>query len=179
MIWRGHAIPWANIVTSLSGSFVDKSVTPLPLDYAKANSILDALGYKRGANGIRAVPATGGEHPQAAHEMSYAIAVPTDLDFNGDRVVQQLAAGWARIGVQSQKSPPETRRKRMCTFKDPMQRTTRTTSDFGTTPDTSPEFILDPDEGEWGDWNVRDTTIRRTIASTSNSSAPSTNPSGP
>ena len=99
VIWRGHAIPWANIVTSLSGSFVDKSVTPLPLDYAKANSILDALGYKRGANGIRAVPATGGEHPQAAHEMSYAIAVPTDLDFNGDRVVQQLAAGWARIGV--------------------------------------------------------------------------------
>jgi len=59
VIWRGYAVPWANIVTVLSGKFVNSAVQPLPLDSAKANEILDSLGYRRG-------PAAAASSPQPA-----------------------------------------------------------------------------------------------------------------
>ena len=50
---------------------MNPAVKPLPYDPAKANQILDSLGYKPGSDGIRDVPATGGRFPQGAHQMSY------------------------------------------------------------------------------------------------------------
>ena len=73
---------------------------PLPFDIAKANQILDGLGYMRGSNGIREVPATTGKYAQPAHEMSYDMMVTTALDFSGQREFDIIANDWAKIGVK-------------------------------------------------------------------------------
>jgi peptide/nickel transport system substrate-binding protein len=102
VVFGGHAQPWANIMSAWSGpeGWLNPAVKPLPYNIAKANQILDALGYKRGSNGIRVVPATTGPHAQAAHEMSYDVIVPDDLDFNGDRQFQILANAYSKAGVK-------------------------------------------------------------------------------
>jgi peptide/nickel transport system substrate-binding protein len=83
-----------------SGAFwLNPAIKPLPFDIAKANQILDSLGYKRGSNGVRIVPATTGQYAQAAHPMVYDVIVPDSLDFNGDRQFQILANDWAKIGI--------------------------------------------------------------------------------
>ena len=51
----------------------------LRYDCKAGNAMLDKLGYKKGANGIRIAPATTGKYAQAAHPMSYDDAHP-DLD---------------------------------------------------------------------------------------------------
>ena len=73
VVFGGYAKPWANIMSAWSGpsGWLNPAVKPLPYDVAKANSILDALGYKKGSNGIREVPATTGKYAQPAHAMSY------------------------------------------------------------------------------------------------------------
>ena len=71
--------------------WLDPSIQPLPFDLDKANQILDSLGYKKNADGIREVPATTGKYAQPAHEMSYDLMVPGTLDFNGDRQFQIIA----------------------------------------------------------------------------------------
>ena len=49
VIYAGHARPWANMLSLQSGSFwLNPAIKPLPFDIAKANQILDSLGYKRG-----------------------------------------------------------------------------------------------------------------------------------
>ena len=45
--------------------WLNPAVKPLPYDVNKANQMLDALGYKRGSDGIREVPATTGQYAQA------------------------------------------------------------------------------------------------------------------
>jgi len=102
VVFRGYAQPWANIMSAWSGpsGWLNPAVKPLPYDTAKANQILDSLGYTRGSGGIRTVPATGGAYAQPAHKMSYNVIVPNDLDYNGDRQFQLLAAAYRQIGVQ-------------------------------------------------------------------------------
>ena len=78
---------------------------PLPYDVAKANQILDALGYKKRLDGIREVPATTGQYAQPAHEMSYDVIVPDDLDFDGDRQFQILQTAFKKIGVKLNEIP--------------------------------------------------------------------------
>ncbi len=73
---------------------------PLPFSPAKANALLDKLGYKRGSNGLRVVPATTGKYAQPAHTMTYGVIVPNDLDFNGARQYDILAAAYKQIGVK-------------------------------------------------------------------------------
>ena len=46
------------------------------------------------------MPATTGQYAQPAHEMSYDLIVPDDLDFNGDRQFQILPPAYAKIGVK-------------------------------------------------------------------------------
>ncbi len=60
----------------------------------------DSLGYKLGPGNVRVVPATTGKYAQPAHKMSYDVIVPDDLDFDGDRQFQVLAAAYAKIGVK-------------------------------------------------------------------------------
>jgi peptide/nickel transport system substrate-binding protein len=107
VVFRGFARPWANIMSAWSGpsGWLNPAVKPLPYDPTKANQILDSLGYARGSNGIREVPATGGRYPQSAHAMSYGVVVPNDLDFNGDRQFLILQAAFRKIGVQLNEIP--------------------------------------------------------------------------
>ena len=102
VVYGGHAQPWANIMSAWSGpsGWLNPNVKPLPYDVAKANQILDQLGYARGSNGVRTAPATTGQYAQPAHPMSYNVIVPNDLDFNGDRQFSVLADAFAKIGVQ-------------------------------------------------------------------------------
>jgi peptide/nickel transport system substrate-binding protein len=84
-----------------SGKFwLNPAIQPLPYDPDKANQILDSLGYKKGSNGIREVPATTGKYAQPAHPMDYNVIVPDSLDFNGDRQFQIIADDWAKVGVK-------------------------------------------------------------------------------
>jgi len=66
----------------------------------QANAMLDQLGYKRGANGIRVAPATTGKYAQPAHPMQYQVMVPGSLDFNGSREFSIVADGWAKLGIK-------------------------------------------------------------------------------
>lgn len=101
-VFQGFAFPWANLISKQSegDGWLNPAVKPLPYDVAKANAILDSLGYKRGANGIRIVPATSGKYAQPAHPMSYQVMVPTSLDFSGQREFQVIEQGWKQAGVQ-------------------------------------------------------------------------------
>ncbi len=100
-IYAGHARPWANMLSLQSGKFwLNPAIKPLPFDIAKANQILDSLGYKMGAGGIREVPATTGKYAQPAHKMEYNVIVPDSLDFNGDRQFQIIANDWKQIGIK-------------------------------------------------------------------------------
>src|SRR5690242_8355398 len=102
VVFRGYAKPWANIMSDWSGpsGWLNPKVQPLPYDTARANQILDSLGYRMGPGGVRVVPATTGPYAQPAHQMSYGVIVPDDLDYNGDRQFQVLAAAYARVGVK-------------------------------------------------------------------------------
>jgi peptide/nickel transport system substrate-binding protein len=101
-VFQGFAFPWANLISKQSqgAGWVNPAVKPLPFDLAKANQILDGLGYMRGSNGIREVPATTGKYAQPAHQMSYDMMVTTALDFSGQREFDVIANDWAKIGVK-------------------------------------------------------------------------------
>ena len=86
-------------VAPYSGLWADPAVKPPPFDPSRANAILDALGYTRGPNGIRIVPATTGRYAQAAHPMSYPFAVPGDLPFDGSRAEQAIAQDLHAVGI--------------------------------------------------------------------------------
>ena len=107
VVFGGHAQPWANIISPWSkpSGWVNPAVKPLPFSPAKANALLDKLGYKRGPNGLRVVPATTGKYAQPAHTMTYGVIVPNDLDFNGARQYDILAAAYQQIGVKLNEVP--------------------------------------------------------------------------
>jgi len=102
VVYAGYARPWANMLSiqSQAGGWLNPAIKVAPFDTAKANQILDSLGYKMGPGGVRVVPATTGKYAQPAHKMEYNIMVPDDLDFNGDRQFQIIASDWAKIGVK-------------------------------------------------------------------------------
>jgi peptide/nickel transport system substrate-binding protein len=101
-VFQGFAFPWANIISKQSqgAGWLNPAVKPLPFDVAKANSMLDSLGYTKGSDGIRVAPATSGQYAQPAHKMSYQVMVPTSLDFSGQREFQLIASDWKKAGVQ-------------------------------------------------------------------------------
>ena len=67
---------------------------------AEGNAMLDQLGYKKGADGIRIAPATTGKYAQPAHPMQYQIMVPNSLDFNGSREFSIVQDGFMNAGVK-------------------------------------------------------------------------------
>jgi peptide/nickel transport system substrate-binding protein len=99
VVFRGGAVPWGNWISPYSGSWASPSVKPPPFDVARANAMLDSLGFKRGPDGVRVVPLTTGRYAQPAHQMSYEFAVPGDMPFGGSRIEQILAQDWSRVGV--------------------------------------------------------------------------------
>ncbi|HEY7004145.1 MAG TPA: ABC transporter substrate-binding protein [Gaiellaceae bacterium] len=93
---------YADKVESLPGTislYENKNLGPLEHNCAEGNAMLDQLGYKKGPDGIRVVPATTGKYAQPAHKMQYEIMQPTSLDFNGPRSFDIVKEGFAEAGV--------------------------------------------------------------------------------
>jgi peptide/nickel transport system substrate-binding protein len=99
-VFGGEAKPWANILSGWSGDWINPQVQPLPTNADKANQILDSLGYQRGPDGVRVVPATVGEHAQPAHPMRYTVIVPNDTDYDGHLQFTLLQSAFEKVGVQ-------------------------------------------------------------------------------
>jgi peptide/nickel transport system substrate-binding protein len=94
---------YATTVESLVGhTAIDENPHLGPLRYScsEGNKILDQLGYKRGAGGIRIVPATTGKYAQKAHPMAYDVLTSTSTDFNVNREFQIVKQGLAQAGVK-------------------------------------------------------------------------------
>jgi peptide/nickel transport system substrate-binding protein len=94
---------YADLVESLPGHislYENPNLGPLTYDCEEGNRILDELGYARGADGIRIVPATTGEYPEPEHPMTYEILTPTGVDFNIDRSFEIVKEGFAAAGVE-------------------------------------------------------------------------------
>jgi hypothetical protein len=70
---------------------------PLVRDVDAANAALDALGYAKGADGIRVVPATA---DQAEHPMAYEVMLPGSVNFNIKRQFELVAEDMKQIGVE-------------------------------------------------------------------------------
>ncbi|HET6509905.1 MAG TPA: peptide ABC transporter substrate-binding protein [Baekduia sp.] len=84
----GYAQPTATQIPV--GEFSDPSLKPVAVDVAGANALLDRLGYRKGANGIRVAD---------GHPMSYQLDLSTGFG-SSERVAQLLTASLARIGVK-------------------------------------------------------------------------------
>ncbi|MGZ4333623.1 MAG: ABC transporter substrate-binding protein [Gaiellaceae bacterium] len=95
VVFLGAARPGASIIPPATGSWYNPAVKPTPFNIAKANQILDALGYKKGSDGIRVANGS---------KMSYQVIAPTDVH-SIPRTFQILQAAFRKIGVQiSQKA---------------------------------------------------------------------------
>ena len=106
VVYDGFGVPWANMIAVTTGDrWVNPAVRPLPYDPAKANQILNSLGYRMGPSGLRMVPATHGKLGQPAHAMRYGMIVGDSSDFNGSRMYSVIAAAWRKIGVQLTEVP--------------------------------------------------------------------------
>jgi peptide/nickel transport system substrate-binding protein len=99
VVYGGHADPVASIVIPAAGEWVNPNLEPEAYDLDLANQILDDLGYERGSDGIRVVPATTGEFAQPEHRMSYEIITPDSLD-GINRAFEIVKTGLAEIGVE-------------------------------------------------------------------------------
>src|SRR6185312_686477 len=95
VVFLGTAKPGVSIIPAATGAWYNNTLKTVSFDLGKANKILDGLGFKKGAGGIRT--ANG-------HKMSYQVITPTDVS-SVDRTFQILQADFRKIGVQfSQKA---------------------------------------------------------------------------
>ena len=99
VVFAGYASTVESLVGHIS-PLENPNLGPLEYDCAAANAALDKLGYKRGSDGIRVVPATTGTLAQPEHKMSYEILTPTSTDFNVDRSFDIVKDGFAKLGVK-------------------------------------------------------------------------------
>ncbi|MBW8741980.1 MAG: ABC transporter substrate-binding protein [Gaiellaceae bacterium] len=90
VVFLGRARPANSIVPATTGPWHDPSLQPEKFDLKLANKLLDNVGYKRGAGGIRM--ANG-------HKMSYDVVAPTGVT-SVPRTFQILQADFKKIGVQ-------------------------------------------------------------------------------
>lgn len=93
--WLGHASPAAALIpegdVSEGIDWHNPDIQPPPFDIAKANEILDSLGYERGPDGIRIA---------GDHRMSYEVIFPHEESGAGDRAFQIIQQGFKQIGVE-------------------------------------------------------------------------------
>ena len=98
VVFAGYASTVESIVGNIS-PLENPNLGPLEYDCAAANTALNKLGYERGSDGIRVVPATTGANAQGEHKMSYEILTSTSTDFNVDRSFDIVKDGFAKLGV--------------------------------------------------------------------------------
>jgi peptide/nickel transport system substrate-binding protein len=99
VVFAGYATTVESIVGHIS-PLENPNLGPLEYDCAAANTALDKLGYARGSDGTRQVPATTGANAQSAHPMDYEIVTPTSTDFNINREFDIVKQGFAKLGVK-------------------------------------------------------------------------------
>jgi peptide/nickel transport system substrate-binding protein len=99
VVFSGYATKVENLVGDIA-TYANMDLGPLEFNCDAGNQMLDQLGYKKGADGIRVAPATTGQYAQPAHKMQYEIIVPNSLDFNCDREFQVVEEGFAQAGVK-------------------------------------------------------------------------------
>lgn len=103
VVFQGHSEMTETLVGTLGGEFQNTELPARKHDCAAANRALDDLGYDRGSDGIRVVPAKGG---QPEHAMSYEIVSQASPgEYNVDRVAAILRKGWEQIGVKAVQKP--------------------------------------------------------------------------
>ena len=90
VVFLGYAKPASSIIPPATGGWYNPSLKPESFDLALANRILDRLGYKRGAGGIRVAQ---------GHKMSYQVITPTDVS-SVPRTFQIIQADFRKIGIQ-------------------------------------------------------------------------------
>ncbi|KKI21614.1 MULTISPECIES: ABC transporter substrate-binding protein [unclassified Leucobacter] len=88
--WLGYAQPGSTVLSPASG-YHDPAITGLPYDTAKANAILDGLGYAKGSDGIRVANGS---------RMDYELVFPTEENGSGDRAFQTIQRGFEDIGIR-------------------------------------------------------------------------------
>jgi peptide/nickel transport system substrate-binding protein len=98
--WLGYATPGSTIVVPAQITagirWHDPAVKPLAFDIAKANQILDSLGYARGSDGIRVAD---------GHQMSYSVIFPHAETGPGDRAFLIIQSDFRKIGVRLTQQP--------------------------------------------------------------------------
>lgn len=99
VVFNGYADTVESLVGHIS-PLENPQLGPLEYNCDEGNRILDELGYKRGTDGIRVVPATSGQYSQPVHRMEYEIVTPTSTDFNIDREFEIVRDGFADAGVK-------------------------------------------------------------------------------
>jgi peptide/nickel transport system substrate-binding protein len=88
--WLDTAKPATSFIPPATGDWHNPNLKPETFDLAKANQLLDELGYKKGSGGIRTAD---------GHKMSYEVIVPNDLT-GVDRTFQIIQADFQKIGVE-------------------------------------------------------------------------------
>jgi peptide/nickel transport system substrate-binding protein len=93
--WVGYAAPGSTIIPAGNATdgvqWHDPSIQPLPFDIAKANQMLDSLGYRKGSDGVRIAD---------GHPMAYEVVFPQDEEGAGDRAFQIIQQDFKQIGVE-------------------------------------------------------------------------------
>ncbi|HEY7198348.1 MAG TPA: ABC transporter substrate-binding protein [Gaiellaceae bacterium] len=99
VVFSGYADTVESLVGHIS-PLENPNLGPLQYDCDAGNQMLDDLGYKKGPDGIRTVPATTGKYAQPAHKMTYDLMTPTSTDFNVNREFGIVQQGFAQAGVK-------------------------------------------------------------------------------
>jgi peptide/nickel transport system substrate-binding protein len=143
-VWLGHATAGSTFVAPATGWHND-AIAPLPFDLTKANALLDAAGYKLGADGVR----VAGDHP-----MSYEVIFSTEENGTGDRTFQIIQAGFKRIGINitQHKMDPDAAGEAMTAPDGKYEDFDFSMSNW--VPPVDPEFVLSVMTcGQWGNTN--------------------------
>jgi len=98
VVFHGYASKVESLIGHIS-PFENRHLGPTKYNCSAANKALDALGYKRGSDGVRVAPATSGKYAQAAHPMRYDVITPTSTDFNVNRMFDIVKEGFDKLGV--------------------------------------------------------------------------------
>ncbi len=150
--WLGYATPGTTIVPAGNATggveWHDPSIQPLPYDLAKANQILDSLGYKKGSDGIRVAD---------GHPMAYDVVFPQDEQGAGDRAFQIIQNGLKQVGIRlTQKTMDDNSAwdAMWCGPHCPYANFDLAMWDWF--PAADPDFILSVSIcSQWGGWNDR------------------------
>jgi peptide/nickel transport system substrate-binding protein len=144
--WLGYAQPGTTIVPPGTGSWHDSAIKPLPFDLAKANQILDSLGYAKGSNGVRVAD---------GHPMSYTVIFPHDEQGAGDRAFTIMQNDLRQIGVQIIQKPMDDTAAFNAILNPDNKYLTFDLAMWDWVPEEDPDFILSVltcvQYGNWSD----------------------------